>query len=227
MTRRFSLAPLAALTLLSAAPVAAQDITLPLTARGNEPFWSVEATADGLRLSEPEGKGTVQPLTFTPATEDGSLILTTTDFTLRIDPVLCRDDMSGMPYPYTATLTRATTGLNGCAGDPDALLAGDWTATTLNGQPLPEGAVVTLSFDAGGIIGKAACNTYIGKYDLTGEGMAFGNVGATRMACPPPLMETEQAVFAAFAATTRFDIAEDGSLLLQSDEQTTVLTATR
>ena len=77
MTRRVSLTTLATLTLLSAVPVAAQDITLPLTARGNEPFWSVEATADGLRLSEPEGKGTVQPLSFTPATENGSLILTT------------------------------------------------------------------------------------------------------------------------------------------------------
>lgn len=227
MTRRVSLTTLATLTLLSAVPVAAQDITLPLTARGNEPFWSVEATAYGLRLSEPEGKGTVQPLSFTPATENGSLILTTTDFTLRIDAAICRDDMSGMPYPFTATLTRATTDLNGCAGEPEALLTGDWTATALNGAPVPEGAEVTLSFEAGSIIGKAACNTYIGRYDLTGEGMAFGNIGATRMACPAPLMETEQAVFAAFSATTRFDIAEDGSLLLQSDEQTTVLTATR
>lgn len=223
MTRSISLA----LLLATAAPAVAQDITLPLTARGNEPFWSVEATADGLRLSEPEGKGTLQALPFTQATDGGSLILTTTDFTLRIDPALCRDDMSGMLYPHTATLARASTNLAGCAGDSDAVLAGDWTATALNGAPLPEGATVTLSFLDGRLIGKSGCNSYIGSYSLTGEGLSIGDTGATRMACPAPLMETEQAVFAAFAATARFDITPDGALVLQSAEGTPLLTATR
>jgi len=219
--------PAALLCLLAAAPALAQDITLPLTARGNEPFWSVEATAEGLRLSEPEGKGTVQTLPFTQTTDGGSLILTTTDFTLRIDPTLCRDDMAGTPYPYTATLTRASTGLNGCAGDTAALLTGDWTIASVNGTPIPAGITATLAFLDGRLIGSAGCNSYVGSYTLTGEGLTLGDVGATRMACPAPQMDTEQAVFAAFAAVTRFDLAEDGSLLLQSDEQTTVLTATR
>lgn len=237
MTRSISLVGAATLSLsLSLAlPAVAQEteapaasaITLPLTARGNEPFWSVEATPDGLRLSEPEGKGTVQALPFTQSTDGGSLILTTTDFTLRIDPTLCRDDMSGMPYPFTATLSRASTGLNGCAGETDALLAGDWTVTAIEGTPVPTGVEVTMSFLEGRLIGASGCNRYIGSYALTGEGLTFGNAGATRMACPPPQMETEQALFTAFPRITRFDIAEDGTLLLQADEQTAVLTARR
>ncbi len=219
--------PAALLALLPATPAMAQDITLPLTARGNEPFWSVEASPDGLRLTEPDGTGTAPTLPFTQSTEGGSLILTATDFTLRIDPTLCRDDMSGMPYPYTATLSRASTALKGCAGDPNALLAGDWTATTLNGSPIPQGALVTLSFQAGNVTGNAACNSFSGSYELTGESMAFGAIRATHMACPSPLMDTEQAVFSALSAVTRFDIAEDGRLLLQSDTRTTVLTASR
>jgi heat shock protein HslJ len=224
MTRGF---PAALLALVAATPVMAQDITLPLTARGNEPVWSVEASPDGLRLSAPKGKGTAQTLPFTQTTDGGSLILMTTDFTLRIDPTLCRDVLSGMPYPYSATLTHASTDLDGCAGDPDALLAGDWTATTLNGTPVPQGALVTLAFDTGNVIGKAACNRFTGSYEWTGEGLSFGAIGATRMACPSALMETEQAVFSALSVVTRFDIAEDGSLLLQSDDRSTVLTARR
>lgn len=217
----------ALLTLLAVTPSMAQDITLPLTARGNEPFWSVEATPEALRLTEPEGKGTAQSLPFTRMTDGGSLILTTTDFTLRLDPTLCHDDMSGMPYPVTATLTRASTALDGCAGDPDNLLAGDWTATALNGAPIPAGAPVTLAFRNDRVTGSSGCNSFTGGYQLTGEGLTLSDLGATRMACAAPQMETEQAVFAAFAAVTRFDIGQDGALLLQSDEQTTVLTARR
>lgn len=237
MTRSISLLGTAALslTLLAATPALSQEtetpattgITLPLTARGNEPFWSVEATPETLTLSQPEGKGTVQDLPFTQTTEGDSLILATTDFTLRIDPTLCRDDMSGMPYPHTATLTRASTPLNGCAGEPGQLLAGDWVATDLNGTPIPDGTEVTISFLEGRLIGKSGCNSYIGSYTLTGEGLSLGNAGATRMACPPAQMETEQAVFSAFAAITRFDIAPDGRLLLQADETTTLIAARR
>jgi heat shock protein HslJ len=135
--------------------------------------------------------------------------------------------MSGMPYPFSVTLTRNGTDLPGCAGDPARLLDGEWTAITLAGTALPKGADVTLSFDAGRISGLAACNRYSGSYTLTGEGLTFGPMAGTRMACPPPLMETESAVFAAFARVTQFDIAADGALLLKTDEATPLFTATR
>ena len=213
--------------LLAAASAPAQEITLPLTARGNEPFWSVEATSEGLRLSEPEGKGTVQSLPFVQGKDGESLILSTTDFTLRIDPILCRDDMSGMPFPFTATLTRAGADQSGCAGDSATLLTADWTVTTLNGSALPEGVGVTLSFMDGRVSGSSGCNRFMGGYAVTGEGLRLDGIATTRMACPAPKMEAEQAVLAALASVTRFDIDDEGALLLQSEAATTVLSARR
>lgn len=236
MTRSFPLLLCASLALHAPLPATAQEgaavppppgIALPITARGNEPFWSVEATVEGLRLSEPEGKGSLRTLPFTQETDGDSLILITSDFTLRIDPQLCRDSMSGMPHPYRAILTRASAGLNGCAGDPAALLAGDWTVTRLGTAPLADASGVILAFADGQVSGNSGCNRFTGSYSLTGESLSLGPIATTRMACPAPQMETEQAVLAALASVTGFDIAEDGSLLLTSGEGMAALSARR
>lgn len=222
MTRPFLALLLAFLPLTATAG----DITLPLTARGNEPFWRIEAAGSTLRLTEPEGKGTVQDLPFTQSTDGAALVLTTTDFTLRLTRALCHDDMTGLPYPLSATFTRKGQPANGCAGNPADLLTGDWTAATLNGAPLPAEAEVTLSFTDGTVAGKSGCNRYSGPATLTGEGLSLGPLAATRMACPAPLMDTEQTTLAALARVTAFDIAPDGTLLL-TDGTTPLLTATR
>lgn len=204
----------------------AQDISLPLTARGNEPFWRIDAAESSLRLTEPEGKGTVQDLPFTQTTDGADLVLTTTDFTLRLTRAICRDDMTGLPHPLSAAYTRNGQTAQGCAGNPADLLSGDWTATTLNGAPLPADAEVTLSFADGRIAGKSACNRYSGPATLTGEGLTLGPLAATKMACLAALMETEQATFAAFSRVTTFDITAEGALIL-TDGSTPLLAATR
>lgn len=210
------------------APATAQSVAdlLPLTARGNEPFWSLTLTPEGSSYTDMEGLSLEAPYA-EPVTESDTLLFITAAGPLRLTETLCRDSMSGMVYPYTVTLTRDDTDLPGCAGDPARLLAGDWVVTALDGTALPKGADVTMTFDPGRIAGLAACNRYSGSYTLTGEGLSFGPMAGTRMACPPPLMETESAVYAAFARITQFDIAADGSLLLKSDEATTLVTATR
>ena len=208
--------------------VMAQDVDdlLPFTARGNEPFWSLTLTSNSSSYTDMEGVTLDAPFT-DPTPQNGSLIFPTAAGPLRLTETLCRDSMSGMPYPFTVTLTRDGIDLPGCAGDPARLLAGDWTVTTLEDTALPKGADVTLTFEAGRISGLAACNRYSGNYTLTGEGLSFGPMVGTRMACPPPLMQTEAAVFAAFARISQFDIAPDGSLLLKADESTPLFTAIR
>lgn len=227
MVHRPALA-LTALLLGAPLPAKAQDGAelLPFTARGNEPFWSLTVTPEGNSYNDMEGTTLDAPF-IEPVTEGDSLVFSTPAGPLRLTQTLCRDSMSGMPYPFAATLTRDGTDLPGCAGDPARLLAGDWVVTTLNGTALPKGTDVTLTFDSGRITGLAACNRYSGSYSLTGEGLSFGPIAGTRMACPPPLMETESAVYAAFARVTQFDIAPDGALVLKSDEATTLFTATR
>ena len=199
---------------------------LPFTARGNEPFWSLAIGAEGSSYTDMEGVTLNAPYS-EPVSADGTLTFTTAAGPLRLTQTPCRDSMSGMVYPFTVTLSRDGTDLPGCAGDPARLLAGDWTVTSLDGTALPKGADVTITFDAGRVAGLAACNRYTGSYNLTGEGLTFGPLAGTRMACPPPLMETESAVYAAFARITQFDIGPDGALLLQSDEATPLFTAIR
>lgn len=199
---------------------------LPFTARGNEPFWSLNLTPEGSTYTDMEGVTLTAPYS-EPSAGDGAFIYTTAAGPLRLTDTLCRDSMSGMVYPYTVTLTRDGADLPGCAGDPARLLAGEWVVTALDGAALPKGADVTLAFEAGRVSGLAACNRYSGSYNLTGEGLSFGPMAGTRMACPDPLMTTEAAVYAAFARVTQFDIAPDGSLLLKADETTTLFTATR
>lgn len=215
-----------ALATATALPAAAQDLPLPLTVRGNEPFWSLAITPETILFEDMEGARLEAPYA-PPTLQDGAQVFDTPAGPLRLTATLCHDDMSGMPYPLSATLTRDGRDLAACAGDPAALLAGDWIANVLDGTQLPATAFVILSFSDGALTGRSACNRYRGTYTLSGEGLALGGFALTRMACTPDLMAIEQAVLAAFATVTQFDIAADGALLLKSDGSTTVLTATR
>ena len=214
------------LFLLATATPAFADIALPLTVRGNEPFWSLTLTPDRFTYTDAEGTTLDGPAT-AAATDKGAWLYDTPAGPLTVTAAICRDSMSGMPHPFTATLARDGRDLPACAGNPADLLDGDWTATTLNGAPLPAGVTVTLSFAGGRISGTSGCNRFTGTAALTGEGLSIGQIAATKMACPPPLMETEQAVFAALAAVAAFDIDADGSLRLATPDGTALIGAAR
>lgn len=223
MTR--ALAPILIATLFGSPLTAQTAPDLPLTARGNEPFWTVTITPEALRLIEPEGKGSAQDFPYSAETTAEGTLYSTNALTLRITPALCHDDMTGIPHPFRATLTRNGTESTGCAGDPETLLAGDWAGTAVNGTALAEGITVSLSFADGQVSGQSGCNRFTGGYALTGEGLTLTPIAATRMACPAPQMETETALFDALRRTARFDIGADGSLLLFAGDATPVLTA--
>lgn len=201
---------------------------LPFNARGNEPFWSVNVSREGLFLAQPEGKGTVESHPFTEPDADGDgLIFQTDSFALRITEDLCRDSMTGMPYPFQATLRRADGDWPGCAGDPASLLLGEWHVAALDDTALPPGTEVTLSFASGRISGKTGCNRVMGGFNLTGEGLSFGPLASTQMACPPDVMEIERRVLDALAQVTGFDFHDKDNLLLVGVAGTAVLSARR
>ncbi len=207
--------PLFALLILSA-PAVAQ--TLPLTARGNEPGWVLTLADQGATLSL-EGGG-VQDWPLPAATTDGAEALYTLapEVTVRLSPGLCHDSMTGMPYPLAVTVTQDKGALAGCGGDPAALLAGEWRLTALTGQDLPAGLQATLLVKDGMASGQSGCNRYTGTMALTGEGLTFGPLAGTRMMCAAPVMTVEAAYLAALARVTRFDITDDGGLILLAGE---------
>ncbi|MES2666421.1 MAG: META domain-containing protein [Pseudomonadota bacterium] len=206
--------------LILSAPAMAQTSTqtstqpLPLTARGNEPGWVLSLTDVGARASL-EGGG-VQDWGLPVATADGAdtLYALEAGTILRLSPGVCRDSMTGMPYPLAVSITQDKDALTGCGGDPAALLAGDWRLTRLAGQDVPAGVQATLTVSDGMASGRSGCNRYGGTVTLTGEGLTFGPQAGTRMMCAALAMTVEAAYLDALPRVTRFDIADDGGLLL-------------
>jgi heat shock protein HslJ len=146
----------------------------------------------------------------------GAAFVVSDDFQFAIDQSLCRDTMSGMPFPVSVTVTEAGRTLTGCGGLSGDLIAGHWAVEALDGTALPETAEVDITFDpaSGRIFGTSGCNRYAGGFTLTGEGLTFGAAAGTMMACPEDQMAVEQAFLSGLTTISRFDIAADGALEL-------------
>jgi len=197
----------------------------PYRARGNEPGWAVvlnettaEITADygAITHSVPRPKVKVIDAAYL-------LDMPSIDARLSIRESLCHDDATGMPYPDSAELVLGTRILRGCGGDPSDLLIGSpWQITAMGSADLIEVERLSLNFIAPGrVAGSGGCNRLVGGFSLTGEGVHFGAMGSTMMACPEPLMEQERRMLDALEQVTRFDVTENGTLQLiggQADE---------
>ncbi len=199
-------------------------------ARGNEPFWSLAVTGSEAVLTTPEGieaSGTLEP----PAWREGAVEWATADggLRLRMTEALCRDTMTGMPYPETVTLITAGGERQGCGGDPLSLLTGaEWVIEDVGGKGIVDNAHLTIAFREGGSLGgSGGCNRYNAGFTLSGEGLSIGPAAATMMACAEALMALEQALFQALAGVTGFDVDATGALVLKDAGGAAVVTARR
>ena len=192
--------------------------TRPYRAQGNEPGW-VLTVADGrMTLVADYGARTIEVALPEPRFVDGAFVYAVAEpsLTVRMERQLCRDDMTGMPYPETVTLTLERRDLAGCGGDPLDLLTGaEWVVEDIGRRGIIDSSRVTLSFGADGALGGAAsCNRYATTLAIGGEGVSVGQIAATQMMCADALMNQERAFFAALGAVGRFDIDGTGALLL-------------
>lgn len=208
-------------TLGLSAPVLAQDLTL--TAVGNEPFWRADIANDLLTLQRLGMENLTLPLVALEGAEAISVILAADAdeeqrVALTVADVLCHDSMSGMPFPAAASVTTGDTILVGCAGDPLDLLTGtQWQVDAMPGVELSAEAPPRFQFEpTGQITGRGGCNRFFAPFELTGEALIFGPVGATRLACPGGIAEQEAGFFAALEQVDGFDISDTGLLILRS-----------
>lgn len=192
----------------AAMPVFAGDMPDPLRALGNEPGWSLNVSGGAYHFTTMDGEDAKGPIT---ASEDG-LNLTADGMAVELLPEVCRDAMSGMPFPLTVSVERGEKTYFGCGGEPVSLLAGDWTITEVaeTAVTLP----ASISFTADAVSGNSGCNRFNGGFQLTGEGLSFVDMAATRMACPEPEMKLEQSIFETLPTISRFDISPEGDLIL-------------
>lgn len=192
----------------------------PFRASGNEPFWSLRAEQGQLELNR-LNQGELPAQTWQAGDDEGEYL--TRDeppIRLQLRDEICRDDMSGMPYPQRVRVEIEGEQLLGCGGDPARLLqGGEWVVEDILGGGIIDRSRVTLRFwQDGRLTGRASCNNLMGQYQLSGEGLAIGQAATTRMACSPALMEQEQRVLNSLAQVQRFDIDDTGALLLYTSE---------
>jgi len=116
------------------------------------------------------------------------------------------------------TLTGILAGCGAATGDGAATPQGRWVAEAIGGRAVEAPARTTLEIGADGrAFGIGGCNRFSGPARVSGASIALGPMAATRMACPPPLMDQEQAFFDALGAVARWRMADGRLLLLDRD----------
>ena len=100
-----------------------------------------------------------------------------------------------------------------------AELAGsEWRPVEIGDIAVPAGAELFVRFGGEGELqGHGGCNRFFGTYRLAGERIEIGPLGATRMACPTPVMERENRFLQALADARLF--VRDRIHLLLTDDQ--------
>lgn len=212
------------------ATLSAPDMAEPdtLRAQGNEPGWRVDLGADRLALTadygavslslpRPDAAPAGDGWRFQGEADDRSVVL-------HVHPGLCRDSMTGMPYPFRAELQLDDRVLPGCAGEPASLLIGsDWQVVEIAGTTPVEDSEASIRFDEESrVTGQGSCNRYMGSYRLSGEGLGVSRLASTKMACAEELMDQEQRFLQLLGQTQRFDIDDDGALILHAEDGRTI-----
>jgi heat shock protein HslJ/uncharacterized lipoprotein YbaY len=206
----------------------AEESSAAFRGSGNEPGWTIEIGPDEITLVTRYGESKLTVATppvdvdagalrYVAPTDEGLLEVTITD-----GP--CHDSMSGMPHPKHVTVSHAGETLRGCGGEPRELLLGnEWVVDRVAGQAVIDDTQITLRFnDDGSLGGSGSCNSYTASYTLTGEGLTISQPAVTMKACPPEVMAQEDRFLKSLAEMHRFEIGENGALLLHTPDGRTI-----
>ena len=107
------------------------------------------------------------------------------------------------------------------AADPQALAGRTFISTGVEGDQIPGGGPLTVTFDDGRISTFAGCNRGSGVADLSG-GHITTQLATTMMACTAPLGDSDAWMAAFFAATPSWALAGD-TLTLRTGSATVAL----
>ncbi len=116
-------------------------------------------------------------------------------------------------FPPTGLPTGSTSGgptasATGTGSSSMNTIEGDWQLVTVGGVPAVPGSEATMLLGGGRVTGSTGCNRYTGSYTLSGtDGIKFGQLASTMIACAGAVMVQEQAFNAALAATTTYSLS--------------------
>ncbi len=194
----------------------------PFEARGHEPGWVLRIVDDRITYIGNYGEDTVaSSVASVTTTGRATTYITQTPSKLTVIVVdsVCADGATGMPHPYSVRITQDKGDVSGCGGEPSSLLVGEqWTVTEVRGRPITQSPPTMTFLRAGRVSGTTSCNRYSGPYRLGGEGLSFGPMVSTKMACVEPRMTQESAFLQALTTITRFEVSTAGVLRLLADD---------
>jgi heat shock protein HslJ len=100
-------------------------------------------------------------------------------------------------------------------GGGAAMTGIEWRPTLLGADEIAtdSGLFVLFAVD-GSIKGNGGCNNFFGSLQTTKGELSVGELGASRMACPPDIMDREVAFMKALQDTTQFEMGENSLQLL-------------
>jgi heat shock protein HslJ len=94
----------------------------------------------------------------------------------------------------------------------------EWRPVTIGGAAVDADTTMFVRFAVDGSVnGNGGCNNFFGSLESTDDGVAMGELGATRMACPPEVMDQEQAFMQALQDSVRFEMGDDSLQMLDAD----------
>jgi putative lipoprotein len=93
---------------------------------------------------------------------------------------------------------------------------GKWLAESIRSGGVIDNLQSTIAIAAdGAVAGKGGCNSFGGKATIEGDKIGFGALAATRMACPPAIMDQESKFLGALNDAKRWLIDDQrGKLIL-------------
>ena len=111
-------------------------------------------------------------------------------------------------------------GLAACGSDGGGesidLTGTTWVLTELDGEPLPDGVTVDLTFDGERVAGSSGCNQYSSAATFEDGAVSVEPaIASTMMACEQPAMDVEMAYLTALAEVTNYTV--EGSTLVLAD----------
>lgn len=129
----------------------------------------------------------------------------------------------GVRFSFVAALTltlaacqgtsdqRATVSESASAGRLDNT---SWHVKAIDGDDIIFNAMITIAFEGDRVSGVAGCNSYFGSIASSGSDVMFSQMGSTRRACEPALMDQEQKFLHTMATIDSYRIEQDTRLML-------------
>ena len=102
-----------------------------------------------------------------------------------------------------------------------------WQVVAVEDNPVPEQArPVSLNFmPEGRLAGRSGCNHFMAAWERVGDRLIIERAATTRMACPPSVMNFEEAFLASLSRVENARMEEDGTLVLVGRENNGLIRA--